>query len=80
LQAAERRRRERHYRLRRRDLLEDVGAALIMTILLLMLTAGLGVLALLDGVLLGLLVASGVVKRRRGRRVGGDALLQRRLG
>jgi hypothetical protein len=76
-QATERRRREQHYRLRRRDLLEDLGAGLLVTILLLMLTAGLGVLALLDLALLALLVASGVVERRR-RRTGRNALRQRR--
>jgi hypothetical protein len=76
--ATERRRRERHYRLRRRDLLEDVGAGLLVTVLLLMLTAGLGVLALLDLVLLGLLVAAGALERRRRRRAGRDALRQRR--
>lgn len=67
--AADRRRRERHYRLRRRDLLEDLGAGLLVTVLLLMVTAGLGVLALLDLALLVLLVVSGVVERRR-RRTG----------
>jgi hypothetical protein len=76
--ATERRRRERHYRLRRRDLLEDVGAGLLVTVLLLMLTAGLGVLALLDLALLCLLVASGVVERRRERRADRVALRQRR--
>jgi len=76
--ATERRRRERHYRLRRRDLLEDVGAGLLVTVLLLMLTAGLGVLALLDLALLALLVASGVVERRRRRHARRNALQQRR--
>jgi hypothetical protein len=76
--ATERRRRERHYRLRRRDLLGDVGAGLLVTVLLLVLTAGLGVLALLDLALLGLLVASAVVERRRSRRANRDALHQRR--
>jgi hypothetical protein len=74
----ERRRRERHYRLRRRDLLEDVGAGLLVTVLLLMLTAGLGVLALLDVALVALLVASGVVERRGRRQVRRDALRHRR--
>jgi hypothetical protein len=75
--ATERRRRERHYRLRRRDLLEDVGAGLLVTVLLLMLTAGLGVLALLDLALLGVLVASGLIERRRRRRARRDALRHR---
>lgn len=74
--ATERRRREQHYRLRRRDLLEDFGAGLLVTVLLIMLTAGLGVLALLDLALLGLLTASGVVERRR-QRTGRDAPRQR---
>lgn len=65
--ATERRRRERHYRLRRRDLLQDLGAGLLLTALLLLLTAGLGVLALLDLALLGLLAGSGLVDRRRRR-------------
>jgi hypothetical protein len=65
--AAERRRRQRHYRLRRRDLLEDLGAGLLMTVLLLTLTAGLGVLALLDLGLVGVLVVSGLIGRRRRR-------------
>jgi hypothetical protein len=76
--ATERRRRERHYQLRRRDLLEDLGAGMLVTVLLLTLTAGLGVLALLDLALLGLLAASGVVGRRRRGGAGRDQLLQRR--
>jgi hypothetical protein len=76
--ATERRRRERHYRLRRRDLLEDVGAGLLLTVLLLMLTAGLGVLALLDVALVALLVASGVFERRGRRQARRNALRHRR--
>jgi hypothetical protein len=49
-----------------------------VTVLLLMLTAGLGVLALLDLALLALLVASGVVERRRRRHARRNALQQRR--
>jgi uncharacterized protein (DUF58 family) len=64
--------------LRRRDLLEDVGAAVIVTVLLLMVTAGLGVLALLDLGLLGLLLASGVVTRRRRQRRVRDVVPRRR--
>ena len=76
--ATERRRRERHYRLRRRDLLEDLGVGLLLTALLLMLTAGLGVLALLDVALVGLLGATGVVERRRRRRAARNRPRQRR--
>jgi membrane protein required for beta-lactamase induction len=76
--AAERRRRERHYRLRRRDLLEDLGAGLLITVLLLMLTAGLGVLALLDLALVSLLVVSSLIGRRRRRRDGPRATRRRR--
>ena len=71
--SVERRRRARHYRLRRRDLVEDLGAGLLGAILLLVLTAGLGMLALLDLALVGGLVVSGVIARRRRRRNGRSA-------
>ncbi len=77
---ADRRRRERHYRLRRRDLVQDLGAGLLVAVLLFMLTAGLGVLALIDFALIGLLIASGVIGRRRRRRAGQSARTGRRLG
>jgi hypothetical protein len=64
----ERRRRARHFRLRRRDLLEDVAGGALLAIVLLALTSGLGVLALLEVPLAGILVAAGVITRRRGRR------------
>ncbi len=76
---ADRRRRERHYRLRRRDLVQDLGIALLVAVLLFMLTAGLGVLALIDLALVGLLIASGVIGRRR-RRAEQSARTGRRLG
>jgi hypothetical protein len=44
----ERRARERHLRRRRRDLLEDSVAALALTVFALTVTAGLGVIALLE--------------------------------
>lgn len=78
---ADRRRRERHYRLRRRDLVQDLGAGLLVAVLLFMLTAGLGVLALIDFALIGLLIGSGVIgRRRRRRRPGQSAPTGRRLG
>jgi hypothetical protein len=70
--AARRRRRARHYRLRRRDLVEDLGAGLLLAVLLFLATAGLGVLALLEIPLVGILVAAGVLdRRRRSRRFRG---------
>ena len=44
---SEHRRRERHFRRRRRDLLEDALLGLVLAIVLISLTAGLGVLALI---------------------------------
>ena len=66
---AERRRRERHFRLRRRDLLLDAAMALGLTVILISVTAGLGVLALLElPIALGV-AASVIVERvRQGRR------------
>lgn len=66
----ERRRRERHYRLRRRDLLVDAGLAFALTIALITITAGLGVLALLELPIAGGLIASLVAERVAGRRCG----------
>jgi uncharacterized protein (DUF58 family) len=51
---------------------------MIVTVLLLTVTAGLGVLALLDLALLGLLVASGVATRRRSRRAVRNVVPRRR--
>jgi hypothetical protein len=66
---AERRRRQRHFARRRRDLLEDAGIALLLTLTLLVLTAGLGVVALLELPMAGILAASVVIPRiRRHRR------------
>lgn len=66
---AERRRRERHFRRRRRDLLEDAGMALAVMVALLSMTAGLGIVALIEvpliTVVVGSLFAERVVARRR---------------
>jgi hypothetical protein len=64
----ERRRRERHYRLRRRDLLVDAGLAFALTIALISITAGLGVLALLELPIAAGLIASLVAERAARRR------------
>lgn len=59
----ERRRRERHFRRRRRDLLEDTGLALLLTVTLLSVTAGLGVLALIELPIAAALIGSGFTRR-----------------
>jgi hypothetical protein len=66
----ERRRRERHLRRLRRDLLEDVGIAIVLMSFTLIVTAGLGVVALLEIPVAAAVIASYVVERgiRRGRR------------
>lgn len=61
----ERRRRELHLRRLRRDLLEDFGIAIVLMILVLVITAGLGVVALLEIPVAGAVVASYVLERRR---------------
>jgi hypothetical protein len=74
--SAERRRRERHFRRRRQDLLQDAGLALVITVVLIMETAGLGVLALLMIPLAGVMVGTNVagrVRRRRARNTRPDA-------
>jgi hypothetical protein len=63
----ERRRRERHFRRRRRDLLEDTGIALLLAIILVSVTAGLGVLALLELPVVLALLGSGLAARPRRR-------------
>jgi hypothetical protein len=65
---SERRRRERHFARRRRDLLEDTGLALIFTLILISVTAGLGVVVLLEIPLGTALVASVIIPRVRRRR------------
>ncbi len=70
---SERRRRELRFRRRRLDLLQDLGLAVVATIVLITLTAGLGVLLLLVIAAGGVRVASVVVpralRRRRAKRV-----------
>jgi Flp pilus assembly protein TadB len=65
---AERRRRQRHFARRRRDLLEDTALALLLTVVLLTVTAGLGVIALLEIPMAIVLIASIVIPRVRRRR------------
>jgi hypothetical protein len=61
----ERRRRRRHLQRLRRDLVADLAAALGLTVAVLVGTAGLGVVALLEIPVAGLVLASFVVERRR---------------
>ncbi len=62
---SERARRQRHLRRLRRDLLVDVTSALVLMIVVLSLTAGLGVVLLLEVPVAGLLTLSFVLERRR---------------
>lgn len=66
--AAERRRRQSHFARRRRDLIEDAGVALVVAIVLISVTAGLGVLALLMILLAGLIAGSVLAPRIAARR------------
>ncbi|MDQ6807667.1 MAG: hypothetical protein M3065_22575 [Actinomycetota bacterium] len=63
----ERRRRVVHFRRRRRDLLEDCGAALVLMIFAIILTPGLGMLALLE-IPVALAVIGSVIAERRFRK------------
>jgi hypothetical protein len=63
--SSERRRRERHFRRRRRDLLEDAVLGLVLAVVLISVTAGLGVLALLVFAIAAVLGAGVVVRRVR---------------
>ena len=65
---AARRRRQRHLRLLRRDLLGDVVAAVVLTILMLSVTAGLGALALAEIPVAGAVIGSFILERRTRRR------------
>lgn len=67
LRTSERRQRERHLRLVRRDLLVDCLLALLLTIAMLVITAGLGVIALLEIPAAAAAIASCVIERRRRR-------------
>ena len=61
----ERRRREQHLRRRRRDLLEDFGMAVVLVLVALTWTAGLGVIALIEIPVGAAVIASLVLERRR---------------
>jgi hypothetical protein len=67
--STERRRREQHFRRRRRDLLADAVLALLLAIVLMSLTAGLGILLLMVLPVGAGLVAYRVIQRRLARRV-----------
>ena len=67
----EQRRRRRHLQQLRRDFAADVIAAFVLTIFLLVMTAGLGVVALLELLAATGLIASVVIERRRRRRRAG---------
>jgi hypothetical protein len=68
--SAERRRRQRHFARRRRDLLEDTALALLVTVVLLTVTAGLGVIALLEIPMAITLFATILIPRVRRHRQG----------
>jgi hypothetical protein len=87
--ALERRRRERHYRLRRRDLLQDTVIAVLLAVVMLTSTAGLGVVAILlfatGAALIAMSVAERTIRRRariraRGRGRSGGVARGRRAG
>jgi Flp pilus assembly protein TadB len=59
----ERRRREQHLRRRRRDLLEDVAIAILLTIAALIWTAGLGVIAIIAVPIACAVIGSFLVER-----------------
>src|SRR5436190_14776377 len=59
-----RRQRQRHLRRRRRDLLEDVCLAIVLTIGLIVATAGLGVVVIIDFSIAAAMIASVVLERR----------------
>jgi Flp pilus assembly protein TadB len=65
--ALERRRRQRVLARRRRDLLEDGVAAIVLTVVAITLTAGLGVIALIEVPVVLALVISYLRDRRRHR-------------
>jgi hypothetical protein len=54
--------------LRRRDLVLDIAMAFVVTVILISMTAGLGVLLLLELPIAGVLAASLIVERVRRRR------------
>jgi hypothetical protein len=64
------RRRSQHFARRRRDLLEDTAAALLLTLLTVTLTTGLGVVVLIELPVALALIVSYLLDRRRHRRRG----------
>ena len=68
--ALERRRRSQHFARLRRDVLEDTGAALLVTLLTITFTSGLGVIALIELPLALALIVSYLLERRTHRRRG----------
>jgi len=76
--SAERRRRRRHFARRRRDLIEDAGVALAVSLVLVVFTAGLGVLALLMMALVAVIASSVIAQRVITSRRAGSGSAQRR--
>ncbi|HEY2259835.1 MAG TPA: hypothetical protein VGH45_08980 [Solirubrobacteraceae bacterium] len=74
--ARERRRRCRHFARRRRDLVEDAVLGLLLAAVLLSVTGGLGVLALIELLVVSTVLGVGVVRRLRGRRSSGAGSLR----
>ncbi len=70
---AERRRRAQHFARRRRGLVTDAVLALILALVLISLTAGLGILLLVVVPLAAGLIAERVIRFRRARRGAGSA-------
>ena len=66
--APDRQQRSQHFARRRRDLLEDTAAALLLTLLTITLTAGLGAILLLELPVALALITSHLLDRRRHRR------------
>lgn len=67
--SSERARRQHHLRALRRDALIDFVAAFVAMVVILIVTSGLGVVALLEIALAAIVVASLVIERRRRRRL-----------
>ena len=65
--ALDRRRRSQHFASRRRDLLEDTAAALLVTLLTVTFTAGLGVIALIELLLALAVIVTYLLDHRRHR-------------
>jgi hypothetical protein len=68
--ALERRRRSQHFARLRRDVLEDTAVALLVTLLTIAFTSGLGVIALIELPLVLALIISYLLERRTRRRRG----------